>query len=175
MPVGEPGGGTRKKATRGCPCGYLGDATRICRCSETRIEAYRSRISGPLLDRIDLIVEVPRVMAQDLSAPPGESSATVRARVVAAQARQRARLDLDRAAPVENARLTAPQVRRYAQLTPSAKRVLDVSATAGLFSARAYEKVMKVALTLADLAARDRVDEEHIAESIGLRSVETRR
>lgn len=155
-----------------CPCGYLGDPRRPCRCSRHEIDRYRGRISGPLLDRIDLHVRVPAVAFRDLAAPGGsEPSATVRGRVVRARARARARST--RRLPIRsNAAIAGSQLRRIAKPTDEAIAILEyASRTIGL-SARAIHRALRVALTIADLAGSDRVEAPHAAEAIGYRGLD---
>jgi magnesium chelatase family protein len=147
-----------------CPCGYLGDSGRECRCTPDQIGRYAHRLSGPLLDRIDLFVQVPRLTAAELRhAPPGEGSATVRVRVQAARTRQ---LERDGVAAAE---LSAGAVEDAARLTPAAAKLLEQGMERLGLSARAYHRCLRIARTVADLADAERVDVDHIAEAIGLR------
>jgi magnesium chelatase family protein len=144
-----------------CPCGYAGDPSGRCRCTPDAIQRYRQRVSGPLLDRIDLKLEMPRVPQSELrDTAAGESSACVRARVVAARARQIARAGKPNAAlgNAEIARDCALDVRSHALLDRAIERL-------GL-SARAYHRVLRVARTIADLEGSDRLGAEHVSESI---------
>lgn len=150
-----------------CACGWLGHESGRCRCTPDRVAAYRSRISGPLLDRIDLAIDVPAMPPAEIAiasgAPPGEPSAVVRERVVAARSRQHARQQCC------NARLAVADLARHG--VPDAKgQALASRAMARLaLSARAYHRILKVARTIADLAGADIVREEHVAEAIGYR------
>lgn len=147
-----------------CPCGFLGHYALRCKCSEDVVARYRSRISGPLLDRVDLHVAVPALRAEDLEgAPRGESSATVRARVVCARERQLARQG------VANARLTGVQAEERADAVPRARQLLRDASARQLLSARAHHRLLKVARTIADLAGADRVDEHHVGEALSYR------
>jgi magnesium chelatase family protein len=155
-----------------CPCGYLGDPRRACRCSRHEIDRYRARISGPLLDRIDLHVRVPAVPFRDLAqAGASETSAAVRRRVVAARARARTRST--RRVPIRcNAGIPGSQLRRIAKPTDEAIAILEyASRTIGL-SARAIHRALRVALTIADLAGTERVEAPHAAEAIGYRGLD---
>lgn len=147
-----------------CPCGYLGDPSGRCRCTPTQIERYRSRLSGPLLDRIDLIVEAPRLPPETLAeAGRGESSATVALRVAAAQERQYARQGK------LNAHLTPAELDRYAPLDAAARGLLVKAAERLHLSARGHHRLLKVARTIADLADAPTIAPPHIAEAVQLR------
>ena len=147
-----------------CACGYLGHYTGRCRCTPGAIAQYRARISGPLLDRIDLRLEVPALAPADLlDAPAGESSAAVRARVTRART-----LQLERQG-VANARLAAREVDTRAQATSAARRLLrDAIASLGL-SGRAHHRALRVARTIADLECAIEVDSRHVGEALGYR------
>ena len=154
-----------------CPCGYLGDATHRCRCSPADVTRYRKKISGPLLDRFDIIIEVPPVSpASLLGKPDGESSAAIRERVVAARARQMQRY-ADTGA-VCNARLSGKKLRQYCPLTPPQQQMLlDAVAQLGL-SARAFDRILRVARTIADLAGCEQPTDAHLYEAIQFRQFE---
>jgi len=158
-----------------CPCGYLGDDTVTCRCTPPLVDRYRARVSGPLLDRIDLHVEVPRVPVAALAddAPPGEPSASVRARVEAARARQRRRL-APRAIPL-NAHIPGREVRRLCRIGPAGRRLLEAASERLGLSARAYTRILRVARTIADLAGEAEITTSHLAEAIQYRSLDRRR
>jgi len=152
-----------------CPCGHLGDVRGRCRCPPERVESYRSRISGPLLDRIDLHVELSRVEASELqSAEPGECSQRVAARVLAARSRQ---LERQRKS---NARLDNTEVATWSRADSRAMAVLARAMKQLALSARAYHRVLRVARTIADLAGSVDVRTEHIAEAVTLRSLDRR-
>ena len=147
-----------------CPCGFWGSTRRTCTCSEQKLSAYRNRLSGPLLDRLDLHVEMPDPHYAELArAPQGESSATIRERVKNARKRQLAR------ASCPNALLSAGQLDRYAPLPPSAHKMLEKAMDRFGLSARAIARVRRIALTVADLEGADQIAPEHIAESLGFR------
>ena len=158
-----------------CACGYYGDAVQVCRCAETEVERYRSRISGPLLDRIDIHLEVPTVPYRDLvGADPEEPSAIIRQRVELARVRQRERFR-DRPGLHANAHMSARDLRRYCPLGESVERLLrEAVARLGL-SARAYHRVLKIARTIADLAGADELATTHVSEAIQYRSLDRRR
>jgi magnesium chelatase family protein len=150
-----------------CPCGFYGDSTRSCLCSPPQIARYRSRLSGPLRDRLDMTVEVPALSIDAMQDGGGEPTAAVRARVVAARDRQAARYA---AAPMRtNAALTPALLARHCQLTPSARRTLSAAARRLSLSARAYDRVRKVARTIADLDGVDAIAGDHVAEALQFR------
>ena len=155
-----------------CPCGYYGDLKRECRCSPRQIETYRQRISGPLLDRIDLHVEVPIVDYRELSSNTnsGESSATIRQRVVAARAIQLERFR--KFSNTTNAAMGSRQVRQYCQLNAEASGYLEHAMEEMNFSARAHDRILKVARTLADLAGAPDIRPNDILEAIQYRSLD---
>jgi magnesium chelatase family protein len=157
-----------------CPCGYLGDSKRECRCSPPQIQRYRSRISGPLLDRIDLHVEAPSLPLSEIqSEKPGESSATLRARIVAARARQTARF-ADSSARLSscNARMSHSQIRKHCAIDASSAGLLQQAMEQLSLSARAYDRILKVARTIADLAGAENIEAPHLLEAIQYRSLD---
>jgi magnesium chelatase family protein len=145
-----------------CPCGYAGDASGRCSCTPDAIRRYRARVSGPLLDRIDLQVEVPRIALAELGgdAAAGESSATVRARVCAAREAQMQR------AGKANARLSHREVQRDCALGAGDRALLERALDKLGLSARAYQRILRVARTIADLAGAARIDTTHLGEAI---------
>jgi magnesium chelatase family protein len=148
-----------------CPCGFDGDPVRQCICPPGRAEAYRARLSGPVADRIDLHVEVARLDRDELMGrSEAESSAAVRARVTAARERALAR---GQARP--NAELSPRDARAAAGLEPAAAALLERAVDRLGLSARAHDRLLRVARTIADLAGADRVAAEHLAEAIGYR------
>ncbi|PJK12091.1 ATP-dependent protease [Lysobacteraceae bacterium NML120232] len=148
-----------------CPCGWAGDDSGRCRCPPERIAHYRARISGPLLDRIDLHVEMPRLPPATLAAaaPPGESSADVRQRVIAARQRQLAR------AGKANALLNQQELLRDCALAAAEQKMLETAAEKLQLSARALHRILRVARSIADLADCEAIDRAHLAEAIGYR------
>jgi magnesium chelatase family protein len=151
-----------------CPCGYLGDARGKCHCTSEQVQRYRSRISGPLLDRLDLHIEVPRVPTEVLRSRDAdiESSATVANRV--AHVRQ---VQLTRQG-CTNARLKNREIERLCRPTAHARRLLDRASTTLGFSARAYHRVLKVARTIADLSGATQIDTAQISEAMSLRKLD---
>jgi len=151
-----------------CPCGYFGDLLRECTCSPSTVTRYQKRISGPLLDRIDIHVEVPRVDFEKLTADrSGEPSATIRARVEGARQVQRARFDESTASC--NADMGPGEVRRYCPLDDGG-RVLVRQAMAQLqLTARAFHRVLKLARTISDLAGQETIQTVHLAEALQYR------
>jgi magnesium chelatase family protein len=154
-----------------CPCGYLGDARHDCRCSPTQIQRYRARISGPLLDRIDLRVEAPALSIEELrSGRAGETSAVVRQRIAAARVRQHARFAGSKV--TSNARMSHAQIRRHCTLDRALGDLLQGAMEQLRLSARAYDRILKVAHTIADLAGADRIEPPHLLEAIQYRSLD---
>lgn len=152
-----------------CPCGYHGDPTRTCTCSPTMITRYQSKLSGPLLDRIDIHVEVPRVEYDKLmDSARGEPSAAIRARVEAARERQYERFK-DDPGLFTNADMGAGQVQQMCQLSPEAKQVLELSVRRMQLSARAYHRVLKLSRTIADLGTSALIEVQHVAEALQYR------
>jgi magnesium chelatase family protein len=156
-----------------CPCGYLGDPTHVCSCPPGAATRYRHRISGPLLDRLDLHVEVPALPYADLAGPAGgEPSAAIRARVARARSVQSARLK--RPGVRCNAHMNGREIDRFCPLDPPAERLLEVAVERLGLSARAFSRVRKVARTIADLAGRAKIDSGDVAEAIQYRTLDRR-
>ena len=154
-----------------CPCGYLGDSKRECRCSPSQIQRYRARISGPLLDRIDLHIEAPALSIAELrTTAPGESSAVIRVRVESAREVQRARFE--GTSVRANARMTPTQLKRYCPLDPTLGDLLQHAMEQLQLSARAYDRILKVARTIADLVGAERIEPPHLLEAIQYRSLD---
>jgi magnesium chelatase family protein len=149
-----------------CACGFYGDATRECRCTPAIIQRYLGKISGPLLDRIDIHVEVPAVPYQELRGPAtSESSAEIRARVEHARAVQQAR-------GYYNARMPVRMIRKQCALDASGERTLELAVRRMGLSARAHDRILKVARTIADLAGSEAVSAKHVAEAVQYRSLD---
>ncbi len=154
-----------------CPCGYLGDPRHRCKCRPAEVQRYRHRISGPLLDRFDILIEVPPVApASLLGKPDGESSATIRARVVAARERQRRRYEGTGISC--NARLSGKLLRQYCPLTPQQSELLLLAVEQFGLSARAFDRILRVARTIADLAGLDIPGDAELYEAIQFRQFE---
>jgi magnesium chelatase family protein len=150
-----------------CPCGFRGDPRHTCRCTERDVGRYRRKISGPLLDRIDLHVEVPAVAAADFGVTgEGESSSSVRERVVAARDRQQARTGDPR---LVNGSLSGRTLKRDAKPSEPARRFLERALDRLGLSARSYHRVLRVALTIADLEGTEGIHESHVAEALRYR------
>jgi magnesium chelatase family protein len=153
-----------------CHCGFLGDSTRDCSCSSSAVSRYQKRISGPLLDRIDIFIEVPRVDYEKLAATTtGEPSSAVRGRVERARHVQAERFAESRL--VCNAEMTPSEVRRFCQsvLDEQAQALLRLAMTQLSLSARAFHRVLKLARTIADMAGSERICSAHLAEAVQYR------
>jgi magnesium chelatase family protein len=151
-----------------CPCGQLGNPGRECVCTPVAVRNYRGRISGPLLDRFDLHLEVPRVPARDLEEDrAGEESSAVRGRVMRVREAQGRRLA--GSAARTNSEMSATQIRRHCALDPAGRRLLSTAVERLGLSARAHHRILKVARTLADLEGKDRIAQCHLAEAIQYR------
>ncbi|WP_422011951.1 YifB family Mg chelatase-like AAA ATPase [Roseateles sp.] len=147
-----------------CPCGHLGNPLRACRCTPDQVSRYQGRLSGPFLDRIDLLIEVPMIPARELQdLAPGERSTAVAARVAAAREQAIARQG------VANAQLQAQNLATHAALEPAAKALLERSAERLGWSARSFHRVLRVARTVADLGRAEAIGAAHMAEAIQLR------
>ena len=151
-----------------CPCGYYGDSLKECTCSNQVITRYQKRISGPMLDRIDIHIEVPRVDYEKLSDDRlGEPSANVQARVETARERQRVRFSESDLAC--NADMRPAQIRQYCQLDETSQSLMRTAMNQMQLSARAYHRVLKLARTIADLAGEEKIATTHLAEALQYR------
>lgn len=158
-------------AANPCPCGHLGDPRRECRCTPPEVRRYRARLSGPLLDRIDLQLEVPAVPYRDLArGGSGEASEAVRERVVAARARQAQRLA--GTGRRTNAELSPSEVRRWCAPDAEGERLLELAMSKLALSARAVHRILRVARTIADLEGVAHLAARHVAEGIAYRSLD---
>jgi magnesium chelatase family protein len=152
-----------------CPCGYLGDASGRCHCTSEQVARYRAKISGPLLDRIDMHLDVPRVAHEVLrkGSPEGEeSSAVIRARVVTAR-----NIALARCGKANSA-LSAKEVKQHCQLSEAGHQLLEQAMDKFGLSNRAYHRILKLALTIADLAGSPQIEIKHLSEAIGYRKLD---
>jgi len=160
-----------KKATQECQCGFLGDPKRECHCSPRQILQYRSRISGPLLDRMDIQIEVPAVAYRDLSSDTaGESSQIIKERVEAARTIQRQRFKNEHIHC--NAQMKNRHITKHCKLDDASMTLLERAMELLGLSARAYHRILKIARTIADLDNSDALTTTHIAEAIQYRSLE---
>jgi len=155
-----------------CPCSYFGDPARECRCSPGQVENYRARITGPLLDQIDIHVEAPAVNYKDFSSnEPAESSAAILGRVIEARNRQRERFASGKKTKC-NARMGHNQIKKFCALDSSGQEMLHHAMEDLQFSARAYDRILKVARTIADFAGAENILSAHIGEAIQYRTLD---
>lgn len=150
-----------------CPCGYYGDEEKECKCSAHEVSRYQKKLSGPLLDRIDIQITVPRVKLEQLSQKGSESSATVRERISQARARQKERF-IGRTL-LTNAEMSSKDCGKYMKLTDNAKALIKTIFEKKVLSTRAYFRILKISMTIADLEGMDTVGAPHIAEAFQLR------
>jgi magnesium chelatase family protein len=154
-----------------CPCGFFNDPTRECKCSPMQIQRYVSKISGPLLDRIDIHIDVPAVKFKELAGDDqGEASEQIRGRVVSARRVQLERFKGERV--FCNAQMTSRLIRKHCAIDSLSKTLLENSITRLGLSARAYDRILKVSRTLADLQGKERIDAEHVSEAIQYRTLD---
>ena len=154
-----------------CPCGFRGDPKRQCSCSPMQVERYLSRISGPLLDRIDIHIEVPPVPFRELAdKTEGTSSQDMRDRVVAARSRQLARFR--NTSTLANGKMKPPQIRKYCQLESDAEQMLKTAMEEMGLSARAHDKILRISRTIADLDDAERIGSHHLSEAINYRTLD---
>ncbi len=156
-----------------CPCGYFNDKSRECLCTPPMIQRYVAKISGPLLDRIDIHIEVPAVQYKELrGGAAAEGSAQIRDRVMAARDRQRQRFSKTRENIYSNAQMTTRQIRAHCELSPEAEKLLERAMQQQGLTARAHDRILKVARTIADLEGVDRLAVAHLAEAIQYRTLD---
>ena len=155
-----------------CRCGWYGHPSGRCRCTEREVHHYQQRVSGPLLDRIDLMVEVQALEYEELKArPDGELSASIKERVDRARSRQRERFNNGNG---RNARMSPAQMEKYCALNPECSDLMKAAFEAMGLTARSYDRIRKVARTIADLAGSEEICPEHLAEAIQYRSFDFR-
>lgn len=169
-----PAGFLLVAAMNPCQCGYFGDPKRECRCSPAQVERYRQKISGPLLDRIDIHVEAPAVEYKELSSrESAESSADILARVIAARERQTKRFVKNRSTRI-NAQMSHAQIKLHCALDDQGQSLLKRAMEDLNFSARAYDRILKVSRTIADLADSEKIQPSHVMEAIQYRTLDRR-
>ena len=152
-----------------CPCGYLGDKQKQCTCSEFQISRYQSRLSGPLLDRIDLQVEVPRLTSEELLniEPATESSADIRKRVIKARKIQAERYKND--GILTNSELTSKLIKKYCQIDAQSAALLKTAIVKYQLSGRRYDRILKLARTIADLDSSENIKQIHLMQALQYR------
>ena len=154
-----------------CPCGYFTDPRKPCKCSAPQIDRYLARISGPLLERIDIHIEVPPVPIQQLrDVQPGTDSASLRQQVIAAQCVQRERFGVN--TTTRNGRMSSRELRKHAQIDKEGERVLRQAVSELGLSARAHDKILRVARTIADLSGEAQIQALHLHEAIQYRRLD---
>ncbi|MBQ2993916.1 MAG: ATP-binding protein, partial [Peptococcaceae bacterium] len=154
-----------------CPCGYYNDPVRQCTCSDAQLHRYRNKISGPLLDRFDIQLEVVPVSFQDLhQQTEEESSAVIRNRVIAARKIQQERFA--GSSTIHNGAMTAQEIQQYCQLDAKSRNFLEQAFERLGLSARAHSRILKVARTIADLAGNEQIQLSHLAEAIQYRTLD---
>jgi magnesium chelatase family protein len=156
-----------------CPCGFWNDPTRECRCSPLQIQRYVGRISGPLLDRIDIHIDVPAVKFRELTgdlSPDAESSSSIRERVMRARAQQQERFANEKI--FSNAAMTPRMIRRHCRIDNESELMLERAMTRLGLSARAYDRILKVSRTIADLEGAKDIQSKHVSEAVGYRSLD---
>ena len=154
-----------------CMCGFFNDPTRECKCSPMQIQRYLSKISGPLLDRIDIHIDVPAVKFVELSSDePSEPSAAIRERVVQARRIQLQRFQGEKI--FSNAQMLPRLIRKFCVIDAKSKALLENALTRLGLSARAYDRILKVSRTLADLEAKENIEPFHVSEAIQYRGLD---
>jgi magnesium chelatase family protein len=156
-----------------CACGFWNDPTRECRCSPNQIQRYVGKISGPLLDRIDIHIDVPAVKFRELrgeAAPETDSSSTIRQRVIHARERQQRRFAGEKI--FSNAAMTPRMIRTYCRIDTTSETLLENAMRRQGLSARAYDRILKVSRTIADLEGAETINSNHVSEAVGYRSLD---
>ncbi|HXL72368.1 MAG TPA: ATP-binding protein, partial [bacterium] len=167
----SPSGSDYRKATQECPCGYYTDPSRECICSPNQIQKYLGKISGPLLDRIDLHIEVPALKWKEISdTEPAEPSSAIRERISQARSIQQKRFTEDGIHC--NAQMNTAQLRKYCRLDEPSQALLKTAMEKFGLSARAYDRILKVARTIADLDREENLIPSYIAEAIQYRNMD---
>jgi len=171
-----PASFTLVAASNPCPCGYLNDPEKRCACSPSQIQKYKRKLSGPLIDRIDLLIEVPAVKYEKLVAPDEEnSSLKIQKRVERARQIQKERFKSEKfltnrvrkdLSALVNSEMSISQIKKYCQLEPKSQNLLKKYVDSGRLSARGYHRVLKVARTIADLEGSENIRYDHLAEAL---------
>ena len=153
-----------------CPCGYLGDKEKQCTCAEYQIQRYKSKLSGPLLDRIDLVINVPRLTTEELinTNTEAETSAKIRNRVIKARKLQAKRYEKE--GILTNSELTAEMIKKYCKLDESSSQIMKMAAQKYQLSGRRYNRILKIARTIADLAGAENIESAHLTQALQYRS-----
>lgn len=174
LSVTFPASFTLVAAMNPCPCGHLGDTTKRCRCTPYDIRRYRKKISGPFLDRMDIFIEVPRLTKEELMGKPsGQSSNQIREKVNQARRVQKKRFERESDSLLfTNAQMRIKDIRKFCKLTEAGKSILKKAIDHFSLSARAYNRILKVSRTIADLDSESSIKEEHVSEAIQYRSSE---
>ena len=155
-----------------CPCGYFGDPTRECHCTPPMIQRYVSKISGPLLDRIDIQIEVPSVKYKELRAPAAsEDSASIRARVMEARKRQQKRFTAEKNT-YSNAQMAPKMIRKHCVISIDGEKLLENAVSRLGLSARAHDRILKVSRTIADMDGSESIEPKHLSEAIQYRTLD---
>lgn len=152
-----------------CPCGYLGDKEKQCTCTDVQVKRYQSRLSGPLLDRIDLIINVPRLSTEELVniKTEAEPSSKIRERVIKARRIQTERYKEE--GIFTNSELTAPMIKKYCKLDKESEEIMKQAAQVYQLSGRKYNRILKIARTIADLAGEKDIKKEHLTQALQYR------
>jgi magnesium chelatase family protein len=152
-------------ASNPCPCGYYGDTEHECKCSISQIRNYQRKLSGPLIDRMDLLINVSNVKYEKLVGPDEESSEKVRERVILARRIQKERFKKDKT----NSEMEIPEIKKYCQIDSKSENLLRKYVDSGRLSVRGYHRVLKVARTIADLEGKEKISFEHLSEALSYR------